>query len=562
MDMRFKNNLFHKRSFTMVKKLVCLIAAVGLALGMSACAGSAAIDMDKSANVSSNGGFLVETGDYVYFINGVESYSTTYKTGEVVKAALMRTSKKNLAKLGKDGLADGDYETVVNKLMVSGDKTAGFYIYGDYVYYAVPSTEKNSKGEVKSSVLNFFRTKLDGTDTSAKITNEDYDSAVQFRFIESNGKVYLAIYNTALYVYDAEDRKLVYDSSDKNSDNILKTAIDELVFDEDNASNVIYFTTKPIDENLYDADSDDAQQVKYHEIHKYVVGEKTSQVALSLAGKYNGKNIGENGGAGLTGATADLIVHKGGQLYFSYTVLDSTVASTTYVAVKDSDVGNSEKTWEAVENEENILNYGDKNATAIFADSAYIVDKNCIIYVDSSYGLLKYDYTAHDEAGTDFGVTKLFYSENITSATLYGVVGDYLYYYDSSNYYYRVNFKAISEGREGEEIKLNKIAYSSGWYAPEVVKDGERTLLVGVYTGTVYGSYAYAIDVEAVENAYREAKASEDGADDFYTIDETYEFVKGVVTGTKLGVMNDTDKTAYEEYIGNLKHEPAEETAE
>ena len=113
-----------------------------MALGFTACSGNTLATGDKGTDMK--GGFVASTNDYVYFINGVESYTTTYKTGKVTKGALMRVKKDKLA------AEDAAYETVVSKLIVSDDKTAGFYINGEYVYYAVPSTENNKKGETKN----------------------------------------------------------------------------------------------------------------------------------------------------------------------------------------------------------------------------------------------------------------------------------------------------------------------------------------------------------------------------------------------------------------------------
>ena len=105
----------------MGKKLLCLIMAICCVLSFTAC-NSGSITMDSSAKTETaiSGGFVAETADYVYFINGIENYSTAYKNGEVTKASLMRTKKANLTDLSK-----ATYETVVSKLIVSSDNTAG-----------------------------------------------------------------------------------------------------------------------------------------------------------------------------------------------------------------------------------------------------------------------------------------------------------------------------------------------------------------------------------------------------------------------------------------------------
>ena len=55
------------------------------------------VGADTSADkVSSNGGFVTETGDYVYFINGVAENTAVNTFGEVVKGSVQRISKSDL----------------------------------------------------------------------------------------------------------------------------------------------------------------------------------------------------------------------------------------------------------------------------------------------------------------------------------------------------------------------------------------------------------------------------------------------------------------------------------
>ena len=145
----------------MAKKLFAVFCAAILALSLAACSKDTKATVttkdDTIETVSSNGGFLVETGDYVYFLNG-EVSAAKYKTGEVTKGALVRVRKADIA---AGNTADCDI--IVSKLVVSDDKDAGIYLYGGYFYYAAPSTENDSKGEVKTEKILFFRTKADGS---------------------------------------------------------------------------------------------------------------------------------------------------------------------------------------------------------------------------------------------------------------------------------------------------------------------------------------------------------------------------------------------------------------
>jgi hypothetical protein len=141
----------------------------------------------SSAEVKSNGGFAVDKGDYVYFINGVENYQADNTYGNVVKGALLRVAKSDIAK--------GDYsnvKTVVPMLFVAGDTDAGVFIYGDYVYYATPTTDKNKSGEVQNDYIDFKRAKIDGSEAAM----QDYyvrlsNRSTNYRYVEENGVVYL-----------------------------------------------------------------------------------------------------------------------------------------------------------------------------------------------------------------------------------------------------------------------------------------------------------------------------------------------------------------------------------
>ncbi len=144
--------------------------------------GDALTGFDAAAPVSSNGGFAVEKGDYIYFINGQEDYTASNVYGEVVKAALMRVSKADLA---AGNFTDETVKTVVPSLFVAQNYDAGIYIYDDYVYYATPTTGRSTHGVVENSYLDFKRAKLDGTE--GHMNNYYFrvsDNKAAYRFVQ------------------------------------------------------------------------------------------------------------------------------------------------------------------------------------------------------------------------------------------------------------------------------------------------------------------------------------------------------------------------------------------
>ena len=174
--------------------LVCATAAM-LAAGSAAFAACdkpfqplAGDDYKSEEAAISNGGFAVEYGKYVYFINGATTHEDNNTFGTPVKGALMRIKKDDLLK------RENTAQIVVPSLIVSADYTAGFFIYNDRVYYATPNNVKSMSGEIESDWLDFKSASLNGSDV------QDYfrlsDNATAFRYVqtEEKGPVYL-LYN-------------------------------------------------------------------------------------------------------------------------------------------------------------------------------------------------------------------------------------------------------------------------------------------------------------------------------------------------------------------------------
>ncbi len=174
--------------------MICAAAAV-LAAGSMAFAACEqpftplAGDDYKSAEAAiDNGGFAVEYGKYVYFINGAATNEADNTFGSPVKGSLMRIAKTDLQN------KTGEAQIVVPSLMVSADYSAGFFIYNDRVYYATPNNVKNMSGKIENDWLDFKSASLNGSDV------RDYfrlsDNATVFRYVqtEKDGPVYL-LYN-------------------------------------------------------------------------------------------------------------------------------------------------------------------------------------------------------------------------------------------------------------------------------------------------------------------------------------------------------------------------------
>ena len=138
--------------------------------------------------VASNGGFVVGAGDYMFFGNAYQSYSSltdgdnegNVKQYSLNRLKLDRESHPNSDwfKLEKNEDEKYDYEKVADK--ISAYQTANLYVAGQYLYFTSPNVHKNKVNEHEYNLSSLFRIKLDGTGLKELYTTQS-----------SNAKFYL-----------------------------------------------------------------------------------------------------------------------------------------------------------------------------------------------------------------------------------------------------------------------------------------------------------------------------------------------------------------------------------
>lgn len=489
-----------------MKKLLSLALAIGIALSLVACTnGWKSTVTDYSGEVSSNGGFAVVKGEYVYFINGVESNTADNTFGVPVKGALLRAK---VADLGKDNAAT---EVVIPKLFYSNADEAnrGFYIYGDYVYYATPSTEKDKTGAVQNSTLKFARTKLDGTDTTEITSVKNLTAG--YKYIQDGEKVYLVVNTT-----DSDNKNVLisYDATKKNT--VLSTSgtVQNFAFSEDLTKTYCYYVETAHDEER-DEDESFQNVVKFN---------------------FNGdaKTTVLEGSDGTQGATFTLIKDTGANLFYSKTYVDTTVATTVkYYASKNGEFTGANNV---------LLSESTTNAATIFAATSYYKDVDSIVYFDTTLGFVKYDYKQKDDDAT-YGLTYLVTDKKVlnelSSLTVSSYTDDYVYLTDSSNYYYRVGTNDLLAGNaKVEQITYVSLKTSSTFYKPEFIGD----CVLAVSDTTPLYNYVYAVKIEAgLDKEQKEAKLK---TYDFTVKENLENFAK-----LRLGQMTKDDTDAYAKYL-------------
>ena len=173
-----------------MKKKICVIAAalvlvLVMAIGLVACnkykwnVGGG----DASAEVISNGGYAVQQGKYLYYINGFDGTDGADNTfGVPVKQSIARTEVK--VENGKIVPDLSTTKVVVPKTVLysSSPKEGGFAIYGEWIYYATPNYDRDKNGVASTTDTDIMRTKIDGSVT--QLIAQIHVRTAQFFFTE------------------------------------------------------------------------------------------------------------------------------------------------------------------------------------------------------------------------------------------------------------------------------------------------------------------------------------------------------------------------------------------
>lgn len=538
-----------KKTFSLVMATVCFGSAVALASCNGAYAGNKLEDYVSEAAVASNGGFAVEKGDFVYFINGLEDYSEPNVYGDVVKGSLMRIKKADLNA--------GNYEnvkTVVPMLFVAQNFDAGIYIYGDYVYYATPTTRKNLEGEVESSCIDFKRAKLDGTETMKDYYFDLESNSANYRFVEENGVVYC--------LYEEDGYLKSYDTKEREHRVLAK------------ADSYYYDTSDPTNPNVYytmsvvvDGDTDNSTTAAYNQLYSVnaaarveSVGEKNGVASYKVKGgkeyKFDAKYLkeqsdeAENSGGEATfdakdyttypyvnlgkavldgigsnalketqfnGKKADALTPDG----YTYTVTgyaNGGVYFTRTEVAKTSSDGENTKLYyladaaSAAEGWNVVSGNGSEEIDVVALDSTLV---SSAIFKTTASGAHEYYYLSESTlykatASENGAATQIRIANNLSEATLWKMEGDFLYYYQAAsevngNSLSRVNvtgeqkdYNTLLEKVEYQPITLAGVQFNSSWYKPEIF--GDTLLYANEQSfGSETYNYIYAAKLPATQ---------------------------------------------------------------
>ncbi len=505
-----------------LKKIICVATAGLMTAGLfavTACDGvykSDALKGDISGEVTSNGGFAVKKGGYIYYINGKQSNTADNTFGKVETGAIMRISENDLKARNY-----ANAETVVPEIVHSGNNNGGLFIYGDYVYYSTPSTEKNSDGEIQNSTVHFKRAKLDGTEVMKGYYAKYNDNTIEYRFVEGEDKVvYLLYVAKSEDLYGTAYTNLHSVNTQTGTDTVLAYNVDSVMFDSKNIENPrVYYTMSVTDFKL-----STTAVTSYNQIYTVTANETTpKEYDFSEVKDYDAEkdplyiNCGKlvydgigklDGDLSLTQFNADelndadtlaslnrpsykytLSNYENGTLFYTRPISSTDTTPVLFAEKEEELLSDSHRPATGARKNEDSLTSNASNASSY----RYIFDENGNVsgaFISDSNGLIKTSVDKNGKLVTDVNKMdengNIFYIDRSGAPTILFIEGDDIYYSVSGNgnglCIKRVNYSGtydkyykMSESDEAIDYSFRPVqildldcSSANDWYLPEM----------------------------------------------------------------------------------------------
>ena len=184
----------------MMKKIgkifIALVLCLITALSLVGCGPEKTPTSVDTSLVASNGGAVVKSNGYMYFVNGTtENDGTSNLSNNVAVGGIYR------AKLDEGGnvLVDADGNPTEVELVLAnlvGYANGSLYAFGNYIYYATPNTGKNSKGNVLYYETCFNRYDIETKQVQRLYTTKVNDSSEEltYAYYKQGEKLVLVVY--------------------------------------------------------------------------------------------------------------------------------------------------------------------------------------------------------------------------------------------------------------------------------------------------------------------------------------------------------------------------------
>ncbi len=234
------------------KILICVLICV-FCLGLAACKKNVVLFPMPAGEVEGNGGLVVKKGDYLYFVNGHQTASTSLsRNASYTLGALMVTKldENGNPVLNEDELLDDSYYWIISSKLC-GFQATGLYIFGEYLYFTSPSEEDDVHGSWAVDRVNFNRIKLNSnSDVETLYTTEVNNSNLQYNFYSDGTNVNLLIYEkgTNLDHGEISNRLLRVNLANKASVQTVATDVSSIVLtgvgQDDLGKHIFYVVNK------------------------------------------------------------------------------------------------------------------------------------------------------------------------------------------------------------------------------------------------------------------------------------------------------------------------------
>lgn len=412
-----------------IKSILLVLVMTALLVSAVACGednGTTQVTLKTPGNVISNGGAVIETQNYFYFVNGAADAKADNTYGTPIKGAIMVVKKADMT----------TQEIVVPKIVSSSDYQAGIYLYGEYLYYGTTTTKKGTDGQVATSVLEFQKAKIDGSGISEILTVDGLGT--EFRFIENGGVVYL-VYKTTTTVDGKTINRLVSLNTATGAETVIVDNYENytLIGNDgiNKGSKVAVLFTKTVEK--YPDVEDNEETETYNELYAYKVGETSAK--LVRTGKADKTGLVNNVTYGITKIVDNYAIiatndatNSAKSVSYDYIALDTLYTSTA----------DTQKTIVGDE----VKNTGHFDALVVSFNEIYYVDATTSFLVKSGFG----KETKFDVPVANVAITKLL-----------GVYNGRLYYTDDNSFIYSVE---LSETEIKDPVVVIDNSTYAEWY--------------------------------------------------------------------------------------------------
>lgn len=561
-----------------IKRITCVavsaVAIFGAAAFGSGCSKYMSAEalpgyVSSQSKAESNGGFAVKKDNYVYFINGIESYDADNTYNKPVKGGVYRISEDNLK---NHNYAAAD--RVVPKIVYSGNYDGGIFIYGDYVYYATPSTDKDTSGAVRNTVLEFTSTKLDGTETRKEAYLSIDNNSAQYRFVEEGGTVYILYEETAdnvtsLRSYNTSDgtdtvlayntESIIYDKTDKTNPRVFYTMKVKNYVGESNTDysyNQLYTVTAAATEDKFKDKLDETTVLGWDKDNDRY--ENCGELVFDGRGRTDAKtpfNYDFEGEIGWSGYTYTLRDYQNGNVFYTrvsrnnanpylFSFKDEAYKASGYNPVTANPTPDSNAYLLAYDSASSV---NTDSYTYLFDDgdnleAVLISEKNglTINYTETADGALKLQRKMSNDETTSKYYSILGGASSSATVHYVDYKNKFVYYsigssvinrikYDGRMSQYKVNVFPEADS-DYDAVPVLDLQTSASWYAPEFI-DGQILFASATSQMSSYNA-VMACDLNGLDN-----KAIKD-------LNEKYEGIEKLISET----YSDTEKYPSDKY--------------